>query len=131
MTLVLASASPRRQELIRRVTEDFVVCPADVDEANIPYQTPAEYTLSMAVGKALAVSGKTPHPVLGADTVVCLGARIWASRGMPKKTGPCCERCPDAGIPCLPPSLCAGRGESSAPKSSPPGCDSSHCGTGH
>ncbi|HOB35078.1 MAG: septum formation protein Maf [Firmicutes bacterium] len=76
MTLVLASASPRRQELIRRVTEDFVVCPADVDEANIPYQTPAEYTLSMAVGKALAVSGKTPHPVLGADTVVCLGARI-------------------------------------------------------
>ncbi len=76
MALVLASASPRRQELIRMVTEDFKVCPADIDEAAKDYETPAEYALSNALAKALSVSKGCSGPVLGADTVVCLGARV-------------------------------------------------------
>lgn len=58
------------------VTRDFVVCPAEVDESPGPYQTPAEYALGAAVLKAKTVSLLRPELVLGADTVVCLGARI-------------------------------------------------------
>lgn len=76
MTLVLASASPRRQELIRMVTRDYVVCPAEVDESPAPYQTPSEHALGAAILKAKAVSLQRPELVLGADTVVCLGARV-------------------------------------------------------
>lgn len=77
MPLVLASASPRRQELISMVTRDFEVCPADVNEAAKEYETPAEYALGTAIAKALAVSRGRSTPVLGADTVVSLGARVF------------------------------------------------------
>lgn len=81
MSLILASASPRRQELIRLLTDDFRICPASGEKLPGKYQTPAEYALSMAKSKAQQVSAKFRQPVLGADTVVCLGARIF---GKPK-----------------------------------------------
>lgn len=77
MGLILASASPRRQALIGMVTEDLEVCPADIHEAAPEYETPAEYALNTATAKALAVSKGRSNPVLGADTVVSLGARIF------------------------------------------------------
>lgn len=77
MSLILASASPRRQELIRLVTEDFSIFPADIKEIPEKYQTPAQFALSMASAKARHVSNQFSDPVLGADTVVCLGARIF------------------------------------------------------
>jgi len=77
MALILASSSPRRQELIGRLTDKFTVCPASIDEAPVKYQTPADYALSMAKGKARQISMHCPDLVLGADTVVCLGAKIF------------------------------------------------------
>jgi septum formation protein len=76
MPIVLASASPRRQELLGLLTDDFRVCPADADETPGAYQTPAEYALAMAVNKAIEVSHGVDDIVLGADTVVCMGAKI-------------------------------------------------------
>jgi len=77
MTLILASSSPRRQELIRFLTDDFEICPASIDEAPGKYQTPSEYALNMANNKAKQVSEQYSALVLGADTVVCLGAKIF------------------------------------------------------
>jgi|SRR5690554_724923 len=77
MTLILASASPRRRELITILTNDFSVHPANIDETPGKYQTPAEYALRVATGKARQVAEFSSQPVLGADTVVCLGARIF------------------------------------------------------
>lgn len=77
MPIVLASGSPRRQELIRLITDDWLICPADINETQAEYQTPSEYALSMAEGKALFVSRQCSHPVLGADTVVCLGVKTF------------------------------------------------------
>lgn len=77
MPIILASGSPRRRELIRLLFPEAVIYPAQVDEEGKKYQTPAEYALGMASLKARTVSQKFPDPVLGADTVVCLGARIF------------------------------------------------------
>lgn len=77
MSIVLASGSPRRQELIRLLFRDVIVRPAPISERAGKLETPAEYALSMAAQKARWVSQRCPEPVLGADTVVCLGARIF------------------------------------------------------
>ena len=78
MRLVLASASPRRLDLLARigVMPDAVV-PADVDE-NVPRgELPRVHALRLAREKAEAVAAKEPEAlVLGADTVVAVGRRI-------------------------------------------------------
>src|SRR5579863_7662556 len=75
--LVLASTSPRRQELLRNAGISFVVQPADVDEtplANEPARGCAE---RLARAKALAVWEKRPGDfVLGADTIVVVNGAI-------------------------------------------------------
>lgn len=68
--LVLASASPRRRELLRAAGVEFVVRPADVDETRLPGEAPRAYALRVAREKALAVDAPL---VLAADTVVSLG----------------------------------------------------------
>lgn len=83
MTIILASGSPRRRELIRLLFADVKICPADVSEEAGRYQTPAEYALSMASRKAQSVSLRFSDPVLGADTVVCLGAKIFGKPADP------------------------------------------------
>jgi septum formation protein len=78
MKLVLASASPRRVDLLARigVTPDAVV-PADVDESVPKGELPREHALRLAREKAEAVAAKEPEAlVLGADTVVAVGRRI-------------------------------------------------------
>jgi septum formation protein len=74
-TLVLASASPRRRELLARlgIAPDAVV-PAEIDETPYKGELPRDYALRMAREKALAVSADS-H-VLAGDTVVALGRRI-------------------------------------------------------
>jgi septum formation protein len=75
--LVLASASPRRQELLRNAGISFVVEPADVDETPLPAELPAECAKRLAREKAVAVSHKRPHDVvLGADTIVVIDGAI-------------------------------------------------------
>jgi septum formation protein len=78
MRLVLASASPRRLDLLARigVTPDAVV-PAEIDETPHKGELPAPYAARMAAEKAAEVSGVEPGAlVLAADTVVAVGRRI-------------------------------------------------------
>jgi septum formation protein len=74
--LVLASASPRRQQLLREAGYEFTVFPADIDEEIYPQLTPLELARHLSFEKAKAVAGRFPHDVvLGADTVVAFGDR--------------------------------------------------------
>ncbi len=73
--LILASASPRRQELLRAEGYDFEVHPADIDEdKHPPNMLPAHLALWLAKEKARAVASFHPEQViLAADTVVAFG----------------------------------------------------------
>ncbi len=71
VSLILASASPRRRELLAAAGIAFEVCPADTDEALLPGEAPAAVVVRLARLKALAVSPRFPgRVVLGADTLV-------------------------------------------------------------
>jgi septum formation protein len=71
MTLVLASASPRRSELLRNAGISFVVEPAHVPEQPLPNEQPLVYAQRLAGDKARAVFARHPDAVvLGADTIV-------------------------------------------------------------
>ena len=75
--IVLASASPRRRELMARVAHDFRVVPTDVDESAIAEKDPLAFAVAAAVAKAKAAAETFPEAVvIGADTVVALGLRI-------------------------------------------------------
>jgi len=75
--LVLASASPRRQELLRNAGIDFEVQPADVDETPLAREGARECAERLAREKALAVWRKRPEDVvLGADTIVVVDGAI-------------------------------------------------------
>jgi septum formation protein len=74
--LILASASPRRRELIARLgLVPDAIAAADIDETHAPQELPRVYAKRMAREKALAVAGGDDH-VLAGDTVVALGRRI-------------------------------------------------------
>ncbi|MBU3991617.1 MAG: septum formation protein Maf [Alphaproteobacteria bacterium] len=74
--LVLASASPRRRELIARLGIELArVAAADIDETPAKNEIPRDYARRMAREKALAVTGADEH-VLAGDTVVAAGRRI-------------------------------------------------------
>lgn len=78
MKLVLASASPRRLDLLARigVVPDAVV-PADIDETPRKGELPPHYAARVAAEKAAAVAGAHPGAlILAADTVVAAGRRI-------------------------------------------------------
>ena len=70
-TLILASASPRRQELLREAGIKFEVRPAHIHEERRPGEAPLAYGLRLAEEKARAVAQRFPgRYVLGADTIV-------------------------------------------------------------
>lgn len=74
--LVLASASPRRRELIARLgITPSGITPADIDETPLPREIPRTYVIRMAREKAAAAASPDAH-VLAGDTVVALGRRI-------------------------------------------------------
>ena len=75
-SLILASASPRRRELLARLgIEPARVVHADIDETPLNGEIPRAYAARMAREKALAVAGGAAH-VLAGDTVVAVGRRI-------------------------------------------------------
>jgi septum formation protein len=78
MQLILASASPRRAELLHAAGFAFQVRPADVDETPKPSETPGAYALRVARDKAHAVAADVGEgaAVLAADTVVVAGHAI-------------------------------------------------------
>jgi len=78
--LVLASASPRRRELLARAGIAIEIIPADIAEVARPGETPIDLTQRLAREKACAVAkriGDTPPRwVLGADTIVVIDDEI-------------------------------------------------------
>jgi septum formation protein len=71
MSLILASASPRRAELLRNAGIAFTVEPAHVPEEPTPGEAPLAYAQRLARDKARAIFARHPdNVVLGADTVV-------------------------------------------------------------
>lgn len=75
--VVLASASPRRHELLSLIGIDHIVDPADIDETIKPGEAPAGHALRLAVEKACARARTHPEAVvIGADTVVVLDGKV-------------------------------------------------------
>ena len=75
--LVLASASPRRAELLRAAGIPFEVAVADVDESQHPGEDAEAYVRRVAAAKAARVAASHPgRPVLGADTTVVLDGEV-------------------------------------------------------
>lgn len=76
--LILASASPRRLDLLRQIgVEPDAVAAADLDESPLAKETPRLLALRLARAKAQAVAKDFPNDlVLAADTVVAVGRRV-------------------------------------------------------
>ena len=75
--LILASASPRRRDLLTRAGYTFRMVPAQVEETFRPHMTPDQIVRSLAEKKAAAVAN-TYHRdvVIGADTMICLDGDV-------------------------------------------------------
>jgi len=75
--LILASSSPRRQELLREIGIPFQVHAANIDEDQIMGEAPTAYALRLAREKAQAVATHYPQSyVLGADTIVVVDGEV-------------------------------------------------------
>jgi nucleoside triphosphate pyrophosphatase len=76
--LVLASASPRRSELLRSVGLDVEVIPADIDESVLAGEMPAQYVARLSAEKARVVAERlgSPSIVIAADTTVDVDGQI-------------------------------------------------------
>ncbi|WP_262964474.1 Maf family protein [Methylobacter psychrophilus] len=81
--IILASASPRRKELLDQIKVTYQVYPVDLDETPLPDETPLDYVQRLAAEKSAACQAQlnTEIPVLAADTAVVLGPVIM---GKPK-----------------------------------------------
>ena len=76
--IILASASPRRQELLQQIGCSFRCITSDACEIERQDISPQELVIHNARLKAAAVAGRESNlPVLGADTVVCLAGEIF------------------------------------------------------
>lgn len=77
LSLVLASASPRRQQLLAQLGLTFEVSPADLDESVLPEEAPRAYVERLAIAKAAATAARHPGKVcLAADTSVVVDGEI-------------------------------------------------------
>lgn len=77
MSIILASASPRRRELLEMMGLEFEIVPAD-KEPEVSGLAPGETVAAIALGKALAVAEDRPQDdlIIAADTLVCLGETL-------------------------------------------------------
>jgi len=77
-TIILASASPRRKQLLQEAGIAFEVIPADCEETHIDGEMPDAMVMRLAEMKARFVAAANPgRIVLGADTVVAMGGRTF------------------------------------------------------
>ena len=82
MSMILASGSPRRKELLGMICPDFIVKTSSFDESGVTAQTPALLALALARGKCQAVAQDHPEDlVIGCDTVVDFNGQVF---GKPK-----------------------------------------------
>jgi septum formation protein len=71
--IILASSSPRRQELLRQIGIPFRTMPSDVDEGILAGESPEKYAVRVALDKASSVASQVKSGiVIGADTIVVL-----------------------------------------------------------
>jgi septum formation protein len=87
--IYLASASPRRGELLRQIGVPFEAHPAAIDERRLPNESPADYVLRIAAAKADTVWASAavqarPRLVLAADTAVVVDDEVF---GKPRDNG--------------------------------------------
>jgi len=83
--VVLASASPRRRDLLNEIGIDPIIIPADIDETPKPYESPIAFAERMAEEKAYPIARRVleqhtvahPFAVIAADTVVDLDGQIF------------------------------------------------------
>ncbi len=76
-TIILASASPRRKELLRQIGIVFTSAPASVDERILPGETPEAYAVRVALDKARTAATRAGEGiVIAADTIVVLNETI-------------------------------------------------------
>jgi len=82
-TILLASASPRRRELLKQLAVTFKVEAADIDESIMDGETPREHVLRLSRQKALAGFSQCggAMPTLGSDTIVLLDDEILGKPG--------------------------------------------------
>jgi len=78
MTYILASASPRRRELLSLAGLSFTVCVSDVDETLLSHWTAEQAARELAHQKTQAVAAQVPSDcvVIGADTIVALDGTL-------------------------------------------------------
>jgi septum formation protein len=75
--LILASASPRRAHLLKKIINKFKVVPSQVQESEVSAKTPEAFAIKAALAKAEDVALKHKNAVvIGADTIVVLGKKI-------------------------------------------------------
>ena len=84
-TLLLASASPRRRELLQRVGLVLEVRPADVDETPLEGEPPEVYVARLARAKAAAARSRPDEWILAADTTVTLDGQILGKAESPEE----------------------------------------------
>ncbi len=76
-TIILASNSPRRKDLLKQIGVDFTSDPADVDERVMPGETPEVYAIRVALDKARVAAARAGAGiVIAADTIVVLNDEI-------------------------------------------------------
>ncbi|HQQ33087.1 MAG TPA: Maf family protein [Methylophilus sp.] len=79
--IILASQSPRRLQLLSQIGVEGIVQPADVDESELPNESPKNYVLRLAIAKVQAISAmhadELKMPILAADTTVALTGHIF------------------------------------------------------
>lgn len=81
MTLILASRSPRRSDILHQMGVSFIVDSADVDETPLVGESPRNHVQRLAVAKCLRVAARHPASdvVLGADTTVDVDGEIFGT----------------------------------------------------
>jgi len=82
--IILASASPRRVELLKKITSNFEIMVSDFEESDLLFSgNCGDYVMTLAKGKALAIlsSVKKSATIIGCDTIVYLKGKVF---GKPK-----------------------------------------------
>ena len=94
MTFILASASPRRQELLKLFGIPFTVRVADIDETMDPAASPFDEVGRVSRRKALAIPRESGDVVIAADTIVVCQGRVLGKPHSPEEARECCGSCP-------------------------------------
>jgi len=94
--LILASATPRRIEILKLMGLDFDIMPGNIDETFRPEETPREHVLRLSEEKALSVALRHPDAwILGADTVVVVAGEILGKPRSPEEATKMLEKLSD------------------------------------